>query len=74
MFFPHDFPRTPKAKYSLRTESNDQPNIGHAARSNASEPVQNASKSLKEHRQLNHRVRHMMQIYHLETLISSRDP
>jgi len=48
IFFPNVFPRMSKPKCSPHTESNDQPqNIGHIARSNASELVQNTSKSLK---------------------------
>ena len=72
VFFPNGFPRTPEPKCSPFAESNDQPqNIGHAVRFNASEPVQNASKSLKEYRQLHHRVWHRLQNHHLETLNSS---
>ena len=55
-FFPNGFPWTPEPKCSPYAESNDQlQNIGHAARSNASELVQNASKSLKEYWQLHYR-------------------
>ena len=56
VFFPNGFPRTSEPKWSCYAEFNDQPqNIGHAARSNASELVQNASKSLKEYWQLHYR-------------------
>jgi hypothetical protein len=61
--FPNGFPRTPEPKCSPYAKSIDQPqNIGHATRPNA-------SKSLKEYRQLHRRVRHRMQIHHLETLL-----
>ena len=75
VFFPNAFPRTSEPKCSSYAESNDQPqNIGHAIRFNASEPVQNTSKSLKEYRQLHHRVWHRLQNHHLETLNSSPRP
>ena len=44
-------PSNAGAKMQYYAESNDQPqNIGYVARSNALEPVQNASKSVEEYR------------------------
>jgi hypothetical protein len=75
VFFSNDFPQTPESKCSSYIKSNDQPqNTGHVVRSNASKLVQNASKSLKECRQLHHRVRPRMHIHHHEILISSPKP
>ena len=75
VFFPNGFPRTPEPKCSPYTKSNDQPqSIGHAVRSNALEPIQNTSKSLKEYWQLYRRVRHRLQNHHMETLNSSPQP
>ena len=75
VFFPNGFPRMSKPKGSPHAESNDQPqNIGYAARSNVSEPIQNTSISMKEYRQLHRRVQHRMQTYHLQALIPSSRP
>jgi hypothetical protein len=75
VFFPNGFARTSEPKSSSYAESNDQPQkIRHAARYNASEPVQNTPKSLKEYRQLHRRVRHRLQNHHLEILNSSPRP
>ena len=52
IFFPNSIPRTPKSCSPYAEFNNQSQNIEHAARSNASELVQNASKSKKEYRQL----------------------
>jgi hypothetical protein len=74
IFFPNGFSRIPKLKCSPYAEKRPPQDIGHAARFNALEPVQNASKSLKEYRQLHRHVWHRMQIPHLDTSNSSLRP